>query len=426
VDWEGVCVSGVAYTDFATYYFPSQSLVGSAAYLWIGTGRGCQCGPSDKRLCVCGRLCRPSRGVTQDFDQDLLVRMFSSHLRILCWGVTRIRGLSLPMNALENLRALSLCSDNMSSSIKELLSSAPRLSHLHLMVNGNGPHLLSERIESLSLSYLSLDVTRFDAPTQTAFIPWFLPRVHTFRLSGVVYIDQQAGLKAFLSRHRDSLVELEICNLRDPEDSYGIKLMILPTLWEVCPNIRVIGMDRTKIQTLINTPKSDWDARSTLIPPLTLIMREYSSSWEYDLTILAEIKERLTLEKVVYTETWTQLDLWDRLISKAEVDMRDRGPRSRVDKLVKRLEKMDLLIVDKYGVPRSCFLRYPDSSNDVELEDHSPKAFRGCYTALHPTISDLTLTSEPPSRLLRFRYVLSSVVRSCHLRLRSCPFYLPL
>jgi hypothetical protein len=73
------------------------------------------------------------------------------------------------------------------------------------------------------------------------------------------------------------------------------------------------------------------------------------------------------------------LDLRERLISGAEVDMCEGGPRSRVDKLLKKLEKMDLLIVDKYGVPLPSFLRYPEGPSDVEPEDHSAEAFQRLF-----------------------------------------------
>jgi hypothetical protein len=349
--------NGIAYAKPKKYYSPYSHLFGGVTYLSVGRiSEYCSCTRAlkDEGLCLCAQLNSQSGSSIDKLNEDLLTRFFSDHLKIVYWRVYGTIPLTFPMKSLGNLRAFSLYFDDVmpSLSFKDLFSSAPRLTHLQLPINDSCAHLLSESAESLSLTYLNIEITLFGGYKERGFL-WSFPRLRTFVIYGVIRHKHQADLEGFLSRHKNSIAEFEVIDFRHCIDSSPpLDLnLIRPSLWKVCPNIRVIGTYKRMIN-VFKTSEDDWETHSIDIPPLTFIIGGYYPLWDDDFVTLTLIKKRLNVEKIVVTETWEQLRQQGCLRLKGV----DIGTRETVDLLLEKLREIDILLVDRYGSPITHFL----------------------------------------------------------------------
>jgi hypothetical protein len=365
-------VNGIAYGDFWEFYSPFQCLFGDATYLWVGNMDNCQCqgcngALKEDALCLRTQFIERIQGNTHRFRQILPFQLWFPHLKVLSWRVDWCRSIDFPIQQLGNLMALSVRPGDMASSfsLKELFSSAPHLSHLHFsLIAGTGTHVLSEKVECPSLSHLSLNLYLGDAYKQAEFLPWSFPRLRTFVIDGLFHMEQQADLEKFLSRHGNSIVELEVRDFRYRTNrqslSYTYVNPIRPQLWDICPNIRVIGMNRKMTGVLMNSASAE-GAQFVGIPQLTLIVRGNYLLRDEDLATLALVKEWLNVGEIIFTETWEKLDTNGKTERKT-VDVR---VDEHVKELLEKLVEMEIPILDKYGIPVSHFLQYLlDSSKE--------------------------------------------------------------
>jgi hypothetical protein len=366
-------VNGIAYADFWECYSPFQRSVGDLAYLWVGNMDNCQCEGckgdlKENGLCVRTQFIQRIQGNIHRFRQVLPFQLWFPHLKVLSWRVDWCRSMDFPIKALGNLMALSVRPGDMppSFSLKELFSSTPRLTHLHFsLIAGAGMHVLSERVEFLSLSHLSLNLYLGDAYKQAEFLPWSFPRLRTFVIDGIFYMEQQTDLENFLSRHGNSIVELEVRDLRYRTNrqslSYTYVNLIRPQLWDTCPNIRVIGMNRKIIGVLMNSVSTE-GAQFVGIPQLALIVRGNYQLRDEGLATLALVKEWLNVGKIIFTETWEKLDT----NGKIERKTLDVPVDEHVKELLEKFVEMEIPIVDKYGIPVSHFLH---GLSDISIEE---------------------------------------------------------
>jgi hypothetical protein len=350
--------NGFAYVRCSGTYPLYQSIFGSTTYLWVGaTTASCFCTDDLKwrRLCLCTQSQLRGYRPIDEFNEDFLAQLFSGHLRIAHWRPRGALRLTFPMKSLGNLLALSLSAGGvpLSFSLKDLFSSAPRLSHLRLGINDSCAHLLSESVEFLSLSYLFIEASLWNEYNEPAFV-WSFPRLRTFVICGMIRIEHQAHLEGFLCRHKNSIVEFEVINLHYHASSstFPYLNLVIPSLWNICPNIRVIGMCKQLINTF-KTSEVDWETHSIDIPRLTFVMGKYYPLWNDDFATLTLIKKRLNVEKIVVTETWEQLNRSGYLRFKGA----GIKTRTLVELLLERLIEMDISLFDRYDAPVTHFLR---------------------------------------------------------------------
>jgi hypothetical protein len=351
--------NGIAYANNLGYIFSYHHLFGGITSLWVGSMSGsCSCTSrlKEQGLCLYTQLqSRQSRTPDSKFDEDFLTRFCAGHLKILYWRSSSPQPPVFPMKFLGNLMALSLNPGDVSPSLslKDLFSSAPHLSHFHLSITDSSTHLLSETAESLSLTHLRAEITFLGSHKEPGFV-WSFPRLRTFVLWGVIRKEHQADVEGFLSRHTNSIVEFEVIDLHYIGPSFPLPLnLITPSLWEICPNIRVIGLSKRMIDAL-GTSKADWETHSIYIPRLTfIILAGYYLLLHDDFVTLSFLKKRLNVEKIVVAETWEQLH--------REGCLRFRGVRvetsASVELLLGRLIEKDISLFDRYGMPLSHFLR---------------------------------------------------------------------
>jgi hypothetical protein len=351
--------NGIAYANRLGYVLSYHHLFGGIMSLWVGSmSESCSCTSrlKEQGLCLYTQLqSQQIRASISKFDENFLTQFCSGHLKILYWRSSSPQPPVFPMKLLGNLMALSLNPGDVSPpfSLKDLFSSAPHLSHFHLSITDSSAHLLSETAECLSLTHLRAEITFLGAHKEPGFV-WSFPRLRTFVLWGMIRKEHQADVEGFLSRHTNSIVEFEVIDLHYISPSFPLPLnLITPSLWEICPNIRVIGLSKRMIDAL-GTSKIDWETHSTYIPPLTfIILAGYYLLLHDDFVTLSFLKKRLNVEKVVVAEPWEQLHRQGCLRFK---DVRVET-RSSIELLLERLTEKDISLFDKYGTPLTHFLR---------------------------------------------------------------------
>jgi hypothetical protein len=374
-------VNEIAHTNLTTYYFPSLHLMGGATYLWTGDTNECFCWlyrslRRENVKCVHESLGqRDTNSVPNDLTEDILLNIFSSHLKILFWSRTAAQRMDLPLEALGNLMALSMSPHSMPSSysLKRISSFVPYLSHFHFSISEKNAHLLFEEVEFPSISYLSLKLEMQQRYEASIMVPWKFPRLRTFIIQGTLFIEHRADFEKFLYNHRDGIVEFDAHGTYYAENgTYNI--FFSPSLWKICPNIKVIGMGPGLMAFIQGHPESDWEtpeltfspglsesdweAQNVSIPPLTLLVHNLVGLWENDLDNFAAMKKRLNIKKVVYVVSWDQRDQREASMLKAERFMQAGGPKLRAQKILDKIMEIEIVIVDKFGSPLSDFFTH--------------------------------------------------------------------
>jgi hypothetical protein len=356
-------VNEVALTNLRTYYFPSNRPVEWATYLWIGGMSDCACWwTTNKRSARCVHLSLRDRKAIQekkDLDQTSLLRFFSPQLKILFWSHFTAQRLDLPLSKIGNLMALSISSSNMPVrlSLKDLSVSLPHLSHLDFPINEDNANILFEEVELRALSYFSLKLTLWRSHEQPIMASWTFPQLRTLLIEMGLSIEQRADFERFLYNHRNSIVEL------DPSWSYykdnNTDLSVVsPSLWNICPNIKILGTNTWIISQINESPEGAWETMDTPIPPLTFLMSSPSISWEEELDNLSAISKRLNVEKVVNKVPWSERHQTEMSLSKVKAFIKTEGPKLHAKRLLQMVDKTEISIVDKYGSPLSAFLTH--------------------------------------------------------------------
>ncbi|PVF94695.1 hypothetical protein CPB86DRAFT_632891 [Serendipita vermifera] len=280
--------------------------------------------------------------------------MCSSSLKILVWAVEQ---LDPPPGILGNLRAFSLSTDNISStfSLRQLLSSAPYLSHLHLQITLSNAVILSEEVQATSLLWLSLEVgvSVVNSP-HPKFMPWTLPRLQVLQIAGCMKSQKKPELDRFLSQHSKTLIGLDIDALRYYNEAIGFVPAMSLSLWTTCPHVRTLRVGGGLIARLIsNNTYNGQERPNASIPPLTLIMDQHSGLSEHFLGHMALLKRFFKVKKVINSKTWPEVKSRDNSVeSKSREDLKQRA-----EELLKKIEPLDILIVDIFEEPLPKFFR---------------------------------------------------------------------
>jgi hypothetical protein len=356
-------VAEFAYTNFLSCYFPLLHLAGNATYLWVGRVSPCEdwTHRTGETKCMYARFYRHHSVDASKFNQDFLLRVFSPNLKMLLWQPARSQNLDLPMGALGNLFALALftrySSRSPNFSLKEISSSAPRLTHLCLRIVSKTESFLFEEVQFPVLSYLYLFIQGQKVYDKPAFVFWSFPRLRTFAIYAHITAGHQAHFEEFLSNHGKSLIELDAseCFYEGvPRNSSPIR----PSLWKICPNIRILQLTTAMIRLIRRSMESFHGTEDEVVPPLTILKQSFEDLWEFELASQFSIRKQLNIEKVVYNLSW-----WEMYRKEASRIKEDRpvllaGPKVHARRLLNILEGLSDSIIDKFGVSLSDFLAH--------------------------------------------------------------------
>ncbi|PVF94693.1 hypothetical protein CPB86DRAFT_788839 [Serendipita vermifera] len=341
-------VNELTYTDLIEYYFPSQ-YSGYAKYLWAGTLPNCE------QLHSCTFIYPPWRFQRQElngYKEENLLRMCSSSLKILVWAIEK---LDPPVGILGNLRAFSLATPNISStfSLRQLFSSAPNLSHLRLQISQNDVGILSQEVHATSLLWLKLGfdvyMMGYHSPK---FMPWTFPRLRALHLTGFMNEESKPELERFLSQHSKSITELDIHEFDYCKESIWLTPVMSLSLWKVCPHVETLRVKETTMFRLAEEQGTNGkQVPDVSIPRLNLILARYSGLTKRLLEQMALLKNVLNIKKIIYSEPWAEVMIRDNSVMfQSRVDL-----KQKVQELLKRLEPLDVLIVDIFEEPLSKF-----------------------------------------------------------------------
>ncbi|PVF91046.1 hypothetical protein CPB86DRAFT_452805 [Serendipita vermifera] len=346
-------VNEFTYTDFMHYHFPSQSK-GYATYLWAGFSPNCRI----RTECTCTVL--PwlyQRQMLNGYREEILLRIHSSSLKILVWEVP---GLGPPPGILVNLRALSISKGSNSStfSLQQLLSSAPHLSHICFAITRPNAVVLSEEVQAKSLLWLSLEVDLSAVFSyRPKFMSWTLSRLRTLYITGYIHNGNKPQFERFLSQHSSTITELDISHV----DYYvSVTDMFVPvmslSLWKICPYVETLRGEESMMGDLIQKlGKPVQEIPDVAIPRLTLIVARHFGLWLQYLDEIFLLKKPLNIKRVIHAELWEEREQYqyDRQMETEKTG----DARSRLERLLQKVEEMDVSIVDRLEEPLCKYFR---------------------------------------------------------------------
>jgi hypothetical protein len=273
----------IAFTDLHRYYSHSKRLIGKATSLWVSwTACDCQNEETERSGYAHGQIDLPNSEIELEFSHDLILQMFSSHLKILSWHPLETR--NLPMSALGNLRALSISTYSMSErfSLMNLSSFAPLLSHLRLGINEKNPFPLAEAVECASITSFSLIIGVYPTEEPKYLHTWTFPRLHTFLIAGQFPLTYRPNVEGFLSRHGGTITDFDFYDFQYGPDVI-LRCPFEPSLWKICPNISVLGMGHYTMSYIMETPEILLPIERLQTSPITVVVRSFNYTWKVHL-----------------------------------------------------------------------------------------------------------------------------------------------
>jgi hypothetical protein len=341
-----------AFTDFQRYHFPSKWLAENAIRVNHIMFFSCECCPEDRQTCVYAQIQKQIKHITYSGPpiNELPASLFGK-MKILLWHPLSLPLTELFSEPLVNLVALSLRNHLLPGhkSWEHMCSLLPNLSHLHFDVSVYNEHLFTKHITFPRIRYLLLRILS-QIPSEPLYLARLaFPSLQSLRILGWLSVIHESHLLSFISRHGNSLMELDMASFSYKESESGDFLVrTSSTLWDTCSKIVTLGVSMDGLPfSGMNEP---WHPKSSQSSPMTLLMSGLSPNQESIVSLIPTLNRLwtvLNLEKAVFTGSWRDKRL--QLLDDGSWDHTYLNSRAKVS--LEMLRRMDLNIVDRFEVP---------------------------------------------------------------------------